>query len=206
MRILSWNLLRRTGAGVEDVRGLVERHRPDLVLMQEATAPLDALPGALGGCYHRAAMPRRAHGPAAWSPHPFTATELALPVATRLDLPVPLRMLAPRLALVVRLDGRELACVHLDHGQRANRRQLRHLLASRPALDAVLGDFNALGDTPLPGFADVGPRRATHRAYGLLPLRLDRCLARGLRAVRAEALGYGASDHRPILVELLPAA
>ncbi len=45
MRILSWNLLKAGGAGVPDIGHLVERHRPDLVLMQEATAPIDALPG-----------------------------------------------------------------------------------------------------------------------------------------------------------------
>lgn len=203
MRVLSWNLLRKAGAGVDDIRRLVEAHRPDLLLLQEATAGIDALPVALGGSYVRQAMEGRGHGPAAWSPHPFAATTVALPLAGRLDLPLPvLRLVARRIALVVGLDGIEVAGVHLDHGQRANRRQLRHLLASRPELDAVIGDYNALGPTSLPGFADVGPRRTTHRAYGLVPLRLDRCLVRGLRSTGATALAYGASDHRPILVDL----
>ena len=34
MRVLSWNLLKANGAGVADIARLVERHRPDLVLMQ----------------------------------------------------------------------------------------------------------------------------------------------------------------------------
>lgn len=205
MRILSWNLLRRRGAGVEDIRRLVEAHRPDLVLLQEATAGIDALPDALGGCYARREMAGRGHGPAAWSPRPFTAGTEALPLATRLDLPVPVqRRLKRRLALIVGLDGLEIANVHLDHGQLANRRQLRHLLDQRPRLDAVIGDYNALGAVRLPGFADVGPRRTTHRAKGVVPLRLDRCLARGLQAGGAEALAYGASDHRPILLDLVP--
>ena len=97
----------------------------------------------------------------------------------------------------------EVANVHLDHGQLANRRQLRHLLERHERLDMVIGDYNALGRISLPGFADVGPRRTTHMAYGLVPLRLDRCLARGLRCTAATALDYGRSDHRPILLELV---
>ena len=203
MRVLSWNLLRRGGAGVEDIRRLVETHRPDLVLLQEATARIDALPDALGGSYARREMEGRGHGLAVWSLCPFTADTVALPPATRLDLPVPVRRrLTRRIALIVHLDGIEIANVHLDHGQRANRRALRLLLHQCPRLHAVIGDFNALGAIRLPGFADVGPRRATHRAKGAVPLRLDRCLVRGLSADGAAALAYGASDHRPILVDL----
>ena len=205
MRVLSWNLLRRRGAGVEDIRRLVEAHRPDLVLLQEATARIDALPHRLGGSYARHEMEGRGHGLAAWSLRPFTAEPVPLPPATRLDFPVPVRRrLTRRIALVVRLEGAEVANVHLDHGQRANRRALRHLLDRCPRLDAVIGDYNALGPARLPGFADVGPRRATHRAKGIVPLRLDRCLARGLRGEGAAALAYGPSDHRPILIDLVP--
>ncbi len=207
MRILSWNLLRRGGAGVDDIRCLVEAHRPDLVLLQEATAGIDALPNTLGGSYARREMERRNHGPAAWSLRPFTVTTVALPLATRLDLPAPVRRrVTRRVALIVQWDGIQIANVHLDHGQFANRRQLRHLLDHHPRLDAVIGDYNVLGTTSLPGFADVGPRCATHRAKGLVPLRLDRCLVRGLQGVNAVALAYGASDHRPILVDLVPNA
>lgn len=205
MRVLSWNLLRRRGAGVEDIRRLVEAHRPDLVLLQEATAGIDALPGALGGSYARREMEGRGHGLAAWSLRPFTVEAVPLPPATRFDFPVPLRRrLTGRIALSIQWEGVEIANVHLDHGQRANRRALRHLLGQRPRLRAVIGDFNALGAVRLPGFADAGPRRATHRAKGIVPLRLDRCLARGLRGGDAAALAYGASDHRPILVDLVP--
>ena len=205
MRVLSWNLLRRRGAGVEDIRRLVEAHRPGLVLLQEATAGIDALPDALGGSYARREMEGRGHGPAAWSLRPFTVEAVPLPPATRLDFPVPLRRrLTGRIALSIQWEGVEIANVHLDHGQRANRRALRHLLGQRPRLHAVIGDFNALGAVRLPGFADAGPRRATHRAKGIVPLRLDRCLARGLRGGGAVALAYGASDHRPILVDLVP--
>ena len=83
MRVLSWNLLRRRGAGVEDIRRLIEEHRPDLVLLQEATAGINALPDALGGHYARREMAGRGHGPAAWSPRPFTAGTVALPLRPR---------------------------------------------------------------------------------------------------------------------------
>jgi len=204
MRVLSWNLLKRSGASAADIGRLVERHRPDLVLLQEATQTIDALPGLVGGHYVRRAMDGRNHGPAAWSAQPFEAATTALPPATRLDLPVPIfRATAFRVALVIRLGSLEVANVHLDHGQLANRRQLRHLLDSHKRLDMVIGDYNALGTTALPGFTDVGPRRATHWAYGFVPLRLDRCLVRGLSCTAATALDYGRSDHRPILIELI---
>ena len=205
VRILSWNLLKTRGATTDDIGRLIEQHNPDLVLMQEATAAIDQLPGLIGGHYAREPMPGRIHGPAAWSRQHFEALGITLPVAGRLDLPVPIfRAVFPRLALIVRLGQLQIATVHLDHGQRANRRQLRHLLAIHPQLDVVVGDFNALGATDLPGFTDAGPRVATHRAHGLLPLRLDRCLVRGLRCTASDALAYGRSDHRPILLDLVP--
>jgi len=203
MRILSWNLLKTEGAGVTDIGHLVERHHPDLVVLQEATDLIDALPELIGGHYVRRALDQRNHGLAAWSPQPFEATAVALPLATRLDLPVPIfRATTSRVALIIRLGSLVVANVHLDHGQLANRRQLRHLLNTHKQLDMVIGDYNALGTVTLPGFADVGPRRTTHCAYGFVPLRLDRCLVRGLFCAAATALGYGQSDHRPILIEL----
>src|SRR3954468_21499799 len=36
-KIVSWNLLRRTGAAVDDVAALIAQEKPDLLLMQEAT-------------------------------------------------------------------------------------------------------------------------------------------------------------------------
>lgn len=103
---------------------------------------------------------------------------------------------------MVRVNNLCVANVHLDHGQVANRRQLRHLVAAQGGIDVVIGDFNALGRTRLPGFEDIGPRRATHVAKGIVPVRIDRCLARNMVATRAEALARGKSDHRPILLDL----
>ena len=35
LKVISWNLLRLTGAGVEDVAALIQQHRPDLLLFRQ---------------------------------------------------------------------------------------------------------------------------------------------------------------------------
>jgi endonuclease/exonuclease/phosphatase family metal-dependent hydrolase len=193
-------LLRLTGAAVEDVAALVERQRPDLLLMQEATAPLRGLPELVGGSFHRLPLPGRIHGLAVWSPHelPQPAT-LALPVS-----PMPGR-LPPRVAQIVQLGGITLANVHLSHGQILNRRQLACIARALDGAAAVVGDFNAVGPVLLPGFRDVGPRRRTHVVRNVLPFRLDRCLVRDVLCAEASVLERGPSDHHPIMIELTAA-
>lgn len=198
MRVISWNLLRLTGATVEDVAKLVHRERPDLLLMQEATRQMESLPGMVGGHLQRVPLPGRIHGLAAWSPH-------QLPPTHTLELPVS-RMpgrLPPRLALVLRLGDITFANVHLSHGQLLNRRQLARIAAAlhgHPS--AIIGDYNAVGPILLPGFRDVGPREPTHFASSLVPFRLDRCLVHGLHCLASRALDFGPSDHKPIVLEL----
>lgn len=200
-KILSWNLLRLTGASPEEVAALARRERPDLLLLQEATAAMDDLPRLLGGDGHylRAPLPGRVHGPAAWSPRP--------PRGPWRVVPLPRGAVFERVCLVLDLgDGTAVANVHLSHGQVLNRRQLRRVseaLAPHRAA-AILGDFNLVGPCLLPGYEDVGPRAATHVAGEVVPLRIDRCLARGFAAESVRVLDRGASDHRPILVELRP--
>jgi endonuclease/exonuclease/phosphatase family metal-dependent hydrolase len=185
---------------VEDVAVLVEQQRPDLLLMQEATAPLDALPALIGGCFHRLPLPARIHGLATWSPHELTPpSTLALPESR-----MPGRM-PPRLAQVVRIGGITLANVHLSHGQILNRQQLACIVRSIDGAAAVIGDYNAVGPVLLPGFRDVGPRAPTHVVRNVLPFRLDRCLVRGVLCANACVLERGSSDHRPIMIELAAA-
>ncbi|HEY0203367.1 MAG TPA: endonuclease/exonuclease/phosphatase family protein [Acetobacteraceae bacterium] len=204
LRLLSWNILRGSGARCFEIAALVRRHAVDVAVFQEAWEDLDGLPTTLGGFYRRLAMGGRRHGPAVWTPHPMEGVcGVDLPVAGNWDLPSPvLKPPAQRIALVARVLGFTLATVHLDHGQLANRRQFAHLVHSRPDVDVVAGDFNAIGPVLARGFSDVGPRAVTHMAWGVVPLRLDRCVTRGMRATSAEALDRGASDHRPILVVL----
>jgi endonuclease/exonuclease/phosphatase (EEP) superfamily protein YafD len=197
-KIISWNLLRLTGASLDDVVRLVQRERPDLLLMQEATREMDGLAAKVGGQYVRTLLPGRIHGLAAWS---FVGLRDA-PVV----LPLPSGAMFDRVCQIVDLGEFAVANVHLSHGQVLNRRQLRSIAEALPRRAAVLGDYNLVGPALLPGFRDVGPREPTHFAGDLLPLRIDRCLVRGLACLEARPLLRQASDHRPILVRLDAAA
>jgi endonuclease/exonuclease/phosphatase (EEP) superfamily protein YafD len=197
VKVISWNLLRRTGAAVEDVARLVEQEAPDLLLMQEATVEMEALPTLTGGYFHWEPLPGRSHGLGAWSPHPLPPPlQLPLPVS-RMPGRVP-----PRLAQLLRIGSITFANVHLSHGQLLNRWQLLRIARALEGPAAVIGDYNAVGPTVLPGFRDVGPREPTHVAQSVVPFRLDRCLVRGLHCAEARALARGPSDHRPIVLEL----
>ena len=192
--VLSWNLLHSTGAAAADIARLIRIFEPDLFLMQEATAEIDLLPDLAGGHYARTPLPGRRHGVACWSRAPFAVEPSALAL--------PSGAIVRRVCQIVRLDGFALANVHLSHGQMLNRRQLRVIAAELPAPAAVLGDFNLVGPVLLPNFRDVGPRAPTHRMGDVLPLRIDRCLVRGLLCEAAIRLPRVRSDHHPILVRL----
>ncbi|GJE62596.1 endonuclease/exonuclease/phosphatase family protein [Methylobacterium trifolii] len=196
-KIVSWNLLRRTGAAVGDVVALIEQEAPDLLLMQEATRSIGALRERVGGHYAWAPLPGRIHGLAMWSPTPWAA----VPEVVTL----PSGALVHRVCQVLDLGDFGVANVHLSHGQVLNRRQLRRIVGHLPARAAVLGDYNIVGPALVPGFRDVGPRQPTHAMVEMLPLRLDRCLVRGLVCREHAVLPRGPSDHRPIIVHLAPA-
>lgn len=196
LKVISWNLLRLVGASLDDVVRLVLRERPDLLLLQEATPEMDGLPEAVGGIYVRTPLPGRIHGLAAWSSTPYVTAPSILPLQSG--------AMFDRVAQILTLSDFAVANVHLSHGQVLNRRQLRRIAEALPPRAAVLGDYNLVGPAFLPGFADVGPRVPTHVAADVVPLRIDRCLVRGLACVACEPLPRGTSDHRPILVELEP--
>lgn len=201
MRVISWNLLRRVGAAVEDIATLIERHKPDLLLMQEATSEVTTLPRLVGGYCRREPMDGRIYGLAAWSPAELAPHRvLPLPVS-----PMPGR-LPPRLSQIMPLGGINFANVHLSHGQILNRWQLFHIARALDGPAAIVGDYNAVGPIKLPGFDDIGPRARTHLAGNIISCRLDRCMARGLRCRGARVLERGPSDHHPILLQLEIAA
>jgi endonuclease/exonuclease/phosphatase (EEP) superfamily protein YafD len=198
MKIISWNLLRLIGASPDEVATLIEREAPDAVLMQEATHAIDRLPTLVGGHYVRRLQPGRVHGLAIWSRHK--------PVTAPAVVPLPQGAMFRRIGLVVDLGDFAVANVHLSHGQVLNRRQLRRVTAALPERAAVLGDFNLVGPCLVPGFRDVGPRAPTHRCGDVLPLRIDRCLVRGLDCLSTAVLGRASSDHHPIMVRLAASA
>ena len=195
-KIISWNLLRLTGATIEQVAELARRERPDVLLLQEATATMAELPRHLGGFFARVPLPGRIHGLAVWTPTPHRPPRV---------LHLPSGALVDRVCQIVDLPGFSVANVHLSHGQLLNRRQLRHIAAHLPYRAAVLGDYNLVGPALLPGFRDVGPREPTHVCADMVPLRLDRCYARGLACTQTSAFDRAGSDHRPIMVRLTAA-
>ena len=198
MKVISWNLLRRVGAEAEHVAALIAREHPDVLLMQEATREIEALPSLIGGHFHRVPWASRIHGLAVWSRHHFGHPNvIALPMSY-----LPGR-LPGRVSQIVQVGDIRFANVHLSHGQLLNRRQLVRIAAAlhgHPS--AIIGDYNAVGPIPLPGFRDVGPREPTHFAGSLVPFRLDRCLVHGLSCLTARALDFGPSDHKPIVLDL----
>lgn len=197
MKVISWNLLRLTGAAVGDLAALVEKEDPDLLLLQEATVEIESLPTLAGGHMQRQPLPGRIYGLAAWTREALRPGEpLALPIS-----PLPGRV-PQRLAQLVQVDGIAFANVHLSHGQVLNRLQLARIARALEGPAAIIGDYNAVGPTVLPGFRDVGPRRATHRASDVVPFRLDRCMARALRCTKVGVLDRGPSDHHPIVLHL----
>lgn len=193
-KLISWNLLRLTGASLGDIVRLIRRERPDLLLMQEVTREMDKLTDHVGGQYVRSPMPGRIHGLAVWSPVPLAGWPVVRPL--------PSGAMFDRICQIVELGAITVANVHLSHGQLLNRRQLRSIAKVLPYRAAVLGDYNLIGPALLPGFRDVGPREPTHVAGDVVPLRIDRCLVRGVMCLGANALLREASDHRPIMVTL----
>lgn len=194
MNVISWNLLHKGGAEVAEVAGLIAREKPDAVLLQEATIAFEALPDLAGGYVSRTPLPGRRHGLAIWTRRK--------PVQAAETFELPKGAVVSRIAQVADLGPFAVANVHLSHGQRLNRVQLYYIARRLPPRAAIMGDFNLVGPVLLPEFRDVGLRRHTHRASGLLRLRLDRCLIRDLTCTRAEVLDRGMSDHHPILVTL----
>jgi len=193
IKVISWNLWHRGGALVSDLAALVEAEQPDLLLMQEAKQPLEALPQLVGGYFHWQAMQKRVYGLAYWSPHDLhQAHSVPLPIS-----PFPLRV-APRLAQMLKFDDITFANVHLSHGQVLNRRQLLTIAHATEGPTVIIGDCNAVGRILLPSFDEVGPVDPTHKYR----TRLDRCLVRELSCLQARVLARGPSDHHPIEVLL----
>ncbi|QDH23973.1 endonuclease/exonuclease/phosphatase family protein [Neokomagataea tanensis] len=194
IKIISWNLLHTNGATLTDVLTLIRSEDPDIVTFQEARPELDMIQDELGGEYHRTPLPGRTHGTAYWSRLPSHQK----PTLCQL----PRGVIVKRNAQIIDFKNFSVANVHLSHGQLLNRRQLKTTADSLPKHALIIGDFNIVGPVFLPGFQDIGPRERTHHMLNRLPLRLDRCLAKGFSRMEAKALPRFGSDHRPICLTL----
>jgi endonuclease/exonuclease/phosphatase (EEP) superfamily protein YafD len=194
IKLISWNLLRLTGASLDDIVRLIRRENPDLLLMQEVTQNIDGMTRRVDGQYQRNLMPGRVHGLAVWSPVQLPSSPVVLPLQAG--------AMFNRVCQIVEVGSIAVANVHLSHGQILNRRQLRRIANVLPHRAAVVGDYNLIGPALLPGFRDVGPREPTHVAGNVVPLRIDRCMIRGIGCLEAGTLLREASDHRPIVVRL----
>lgn len=199
MKIVSWNLLYRQGAAAADIANIIEQQRPDLVLLQESTSGIHALPSHAGGRFYELPWQGKSYALAAWcADGELDVSSLELPFSR-----VPGKF-PPRKAQIIRFQGMSIANVHLSHGQLLNRRQLRTIAKSIDGPLAIIGDFNAVGLILIRGFKDVGPKRITHVAKRIVPFRLDRCLVRDLKCTNVQVLKRGRSDHRPIVFNLGP--
>jgi len=197
LKIVSWNILRITGATAEDIAAVVRQERPQLLLLQEASARIFALSALVGGVVALRIFPGGEDGLAVWSSAP-------LPPIDYLDLEhdpaQPLKR--RRCAMILRFPTYTVANIHLAHNQGLLRRQFNSTATASGPRAVVIGDFNVVGPLSRRGWKDCGPRVVTHFARGVLPFRLDRCMVRGWEPRSARALPRGRSDHRPIVVEL----
>ena len=105
VKLISWNLLRLTGASPGDVVRLIRREDPDLLLMQEATREMDGLTNHVGGQYQRNLLPGRVHGLAVWSPVPLHNWPVVLPLQSG--------AMFNRICQIVDLGSITVANVHL---------------------------------------------------------------------------------------------
>src|SRR6478609_2255139 len=137
IKLVSWNLLRLTGASLHDVVRLIRREDPDLLLMQEATYEMDGLTAQVGGHYQRNLLPGRIHGLAVWSPMRFPTQPTVLPLQNG--------AMFNRVCQIIDFGAITVANVHLSHGQILNRRQLRRIARALPLRSAVVGDYNLIG-------------------------------------------------------------
>lgn len=197
MKIVSWNLLHKSGALVDEISKIIDLEKPDIFLMQEATETIDVLENFAGGHYQRQEWPKKHHGLATWSARSLSLTRpIALPFS-RIPGTFPQRS-----AQLMDIGDITIANVHLSHGQVLNRKQLITIADATEGSTVIMGDYNAVGPVKLKHFKDVGPKKITHTAQRLMPFRLDRCMVRELYCNEARTLQRGGSDHKPIVVEL----
>lgn len=197
-RILSWNLLHKNGASLKEILALLDSTQADILLLQEARFFTSQILQEKGGFYHRAPLKYYRHGSACWSRFPFLTEPCTLPL--------PSGSIVERHAQIIRFSLQNkvfsIGNLHLSHRQFLNRQQLRTTSASLGEYGILMGDFNMVGPSMIKDFEDIGPYQPTHKMMNFLPLRLDRCLIKGLIKEDIKKLPRFGSDHHPIMVKL----
>ena len=231
--VVNWNAQKgKTSQFAADLKLLLEREKPDLVFLQEATASLFK-PEQMGGYF--------AEG---WSyPWPGGKSVGVLTLSrvppTRIES-VPTRyrefdVTAPKVSLVTEYplpDGKSLLAVnvHLLNFEVWSLKKIRHQLEELKAIMArhsgpiiLAGDFNTWNKnrlelvkeiardvkisevTDFPDGRTTGDTRSEfwNDVLGVeVNLPLDRVFFKGFDPTAARVLEYDTSDHRPILVRL----
>lgn len=223
LRAMTWNIHAGIGGdGRYDfgrVLGLIRRHRPDLLAVQE----IDSRPCGRGACSFdtlreqfggHAVAAETLQGEAGAYGHMLLSRWPLIEAGTH-DLSVEGR--EPRQAIAARLQmpgGATLGVVaaHLGLRWRERGRQAQRLAAlvrSMPGPVVVMGDFNdwSWGGPVWRALAPLLPARTRHRTFpARLPLlRLDEVFCRPAQLLGrswVDRAGAAASDHLPVVAEL----
>ncbi|AEE44998.1 endonuclease/exonuclease/phosphatase family protein [Cellulomonas fimi] len=217
MRLMTYNVkgLQLDGRAVAQV---VRQARPDVLAVQE---PPRGLPGRwrVRRFARRAGLRVVVNGRGSRTTALLVAPGLHVSHAHALRLPWR-EGTVRRGAAVARVEGVVVAAVHLSlvRDERAQHLELllRHLAAAPPAPRVVLGDLNEPPDGPawhrlLEGLVDACPDGPPTYPAVDASLRIDAVLVDPSLTVRSAAvhdddLVLRASDHRPLVVDVEPAA
>ena len=167
--------------------------------MQEVTPAHGRAAAKVPGHYHRLPWPGRIHGLGGLEPAQFRDAAHAA-VARLAPARPPAAAGAARSCRSARSLSPMSICRTASCSTAASSLRIAAALHGKPS--AIIGDYNAVGPSLIPGFADVGPREVTHFGGNVVPFRLDRCLAHSLACTFAGTLDFGPSDHKPIVLDL----
>jgi endonuclease/exonuclease/phosphatase family metal-dependent hydrolase len=229
LTVLSYNVQRghRLGRAITTIEEAVDRHRPELIFLQEAPVellnhprlePLLAPRALFYAPFHQVDRPDRFYSSRQYGQLIASATAVESPRVVELPTVNPSTLrpghLMKRIALCGTLqtrDGRAIEVVNVHNEPFARRRnrlvQFEALLeaAERTSPDVVIlcGDFNpSLSQRGEPGLRLL-ESSGFENAFAHRRRTLDTCLARGHSGfLSAESLRLSGSDHRPIVVRV----
>ena len=227
LRLLSYNIQRayREPEIIESLESLFKEHGPDVVLLQEAPEHFWARPGAAElfrdmnlfyAPFHQVERTSKRF------PHPsygqVIATPLALTARDVIELPTVTRAglgrhhVLKRIALYAEIplsDGRSLRLINTHNEPFVRpkgrfpqfRAALDKLSPSERHVNLYCGDLNIAFGQDEPGIHLF--RSAGYESALTVEAKLDDCLASGHRSIEGKIIDNKASDHRPIVVDVV---